>query len=43
MLFDAFLEPREGEDDGIPLPNYRLDSPLECNVDTVAHVRATRD
>jgi hypothetical protein len=43
MLFDAFLEPREGEEDGIHLPNYRLDSYLECNVDTVAHVRAARD
>jgi hypothetical protein len=43
MLFDAFLEAREGEDDGIHLPNYRLDSYLECNVDAVARVRAARD
>jgi hypothetical protein len=43
MLFDAFLEAREGEDGGPHLPNYRLDSYLECNVDTVAHVRAVRD
>jgi hypothetical protein len=34
MLFDAFLEEREGEDGGRHLPNYRLDSYL-------ADVRAT--
>jgi hypothetical protein len=33
MLFDAFLEAREGEDGGPHLPKYRLDSYLECDVD----------
>ena len=33
MLFDAFLEAREGEDAGLHLPDDRLDSYLEYDVD----------
>jgi hypothetical protein len=40
MLFEAFLEAREGDDGELPLPDYRKVSCLEADVDPLADVTA---